>query len=391
MQGQNIIDYYTLVIIIILLALAVLSVLISENNRISYEKKRLFIATNILISVAALAECTGIHISGKEYIPGWVLRAVKAVDYTLTPMMGGALIALMQEKNAKKKLLAWLFMGNAIFQIVSACGGWMIVMDEQHYYSHGPLYPIYAAFYVLIIINLFIKMISYGKSFRKQNRTSLYATVLLVFIGIAVQELFRSYRVAYLASAFGATFLFIHYNEFSQLRLDDEITEQKVIISRDALTGVFSRFAYNDAVKESVSKDFAAFVVDINGLKTVNDSIGHEAGDELICGAARCIEETLGKCGRVFRIGGDEFAVFAVMSQEQSETFLADLKQKTDSWSGEKVKNLSLSAGYALASEHDGFSIEELVKEADIAMYEKKKEYYREIGRDRRSNTMNYK
>ena len=391
MQDQNIMNYYTSVIITILLALIVLSILVSENDRIPHKKRQLFIATNILISIAAIAECAGVHINGKEYIPGGVLAAVKAVDYTLTPMAGGALIALMQKENAKKQLLPLLFIGNAIFQIISAFQGWMIIIDNHHHYTHGPLYPIYEAFYILIIVDLFIKMVSYGKSFRKQNTTSLYATILLVFIGIAMQELSGNYRVAYLALTFGSAFLFIHYNEFSQIRMEDEITEQQVIIFRDALTGVFSRFAYNDAVKESIPKDFVAFLFDINGLKTVNDSIGHEAGDELIRGAAECIEATFGKNGRVFRIGGDEFAVFATMPHEQVEIALTNLKQKTDNWSGKKVKKLSLSAGYALAWEHEGFSMEELVKEADRAMYEQKKEYYQKIGRDRRGNTINCK
>lgn len=385
-QDQNTMNYYTSVIIIILLSLVVLSILVLENDRISHKKKRLFIATNILVSIAAIAECGGVHLNGKEYMPSWVLAAVKAVDYTLTPMTGGALIALMQKEGAKKTYLPLLFIANALFQIVAACQGWMIVIDSHNHYTHGPLYPVYAAFYLLIVINLFIKMVSYGKSFRKQNRISLYAIILFIFIGIAMQELFGNYRVAYLAVTFGLAFLFIHYNEFSQLQLDDEITEQQVIIFRDALTGVFSRFAYNDAVREAVPKDFVAFLLDINGLKTVNDSIGHEAGDELICAAAECIVSTFGKAGRVFRIGGDEFAVFAVMSPEQVKTTLTNLKQKTDNWSGTKVKQLSISAGYALASQHEGLSIEELMKEADIAMYEQKKEYYQKIGRDRRGN-----
>lgn len=389
MQGQNTMNYYTSVIVLIVLALVVLSILVSENARISYKKKRLFIATNILIAVAALAECAGIHLNGKEYIPSGVLAAVKAVDYTLTPMTGGALIALMKPEHEKHRLLPLLFAGNAIFQIVSAFQGWMIAIDAQHYYTHGPLYPVYTAFYVLIIINVFAEMITYGKSFRKQNRTSLYATILLVFIGIAMQEMVGDYRVAYLAVTFGAAFLFIHYNEFSQIRQDDEINEQQVLIFRDALTGVFSRFAYNDAVKEPIPKDFVAFLLDINGLKAVNDSIGHEAGDELIRGAAACIEAVFGQNGRVFRIGGDEFAVFAVMPREQAERTLANLKQKTNSWSGEKVKELSLSAGYAIAQEHEGLSIEELVKQADRAMYTQKKEYYQAIDRDRRGHTMN--
>ena len=380
-------NYYTSVIIITLLALAVLSVLVSENDRITRKKKQLFIATNLLIAVAALAECAGVHMNGKESIPRGVLAAVKAVDYTLTPMTGGALIALMQKKNTRRHLLTGIFIGNGILQIVSAFYGWMVVIDSHNYYTHGPLYPVYIALYLLVIICLTVRMVSYGKSFRKQNRKSLYATMLLVLTGIAMQELLADYRVAYLAVTFGAAFLFIHYSEFSQLQLDDEIAEQQSIISRDALTGVFSRFAYVEAMKQPVSDGFAVFLLDINGLKTVNDSLGHEAGDELICGAARCIEKTLGKNGNVFRIGGDEFVVFAVMTPEQCRAAVADLKHKTDSWAGKKGNRLSLSVGYALAQEHEGLSVEKLVREADGEMYEQKKAYYQKIGRDRRKNT----
>lgn len=96
-------NYYTSVIIIVLLALGVLSVLISENDRIPKEKKRLFLVTNALIAIAAVAECAGVHIDGKRNIPSGVLAAVKAVDYTLTPMTGGALIALMRPEGFKKR------------------------------------------------------------------------------------------------------------------------------------------------------------------------------------------------------------------------------------------------------------------------------------------------
>ncbi len=391
MKDPNMMTYYSYIIMLTILALAVLSVLVSENDRISHQKKRLFVLTNALIAVAALAECAGIHINGKEYIPSGVLVAVKTVDYIFTPTTGGALTALMQTENQKRSLFPWLFVGNAVFQVIAAFQGWMIEIDEQHWYTHGPLYPVYMAFYVLIIINLLVKMVFYGKSFRKQNKTSLYATIALVFIGIAMQEVFGGYRGAYLAAAFGSAFLFIHYNEFSQLKLDDALTEQRVLIFRDALTGVYSRFAYNDAVKEAIPEDFTVFLLDINGLKPVNDSMGHEAGDELICGAAACIQAVFGTNGRVFRIGGDEFAVLATMPREQIPAALASLKQKTDSWSGERVKTLSLSAGYALAQEHEGDSIEELVKEADKAMYEQKKEYYQKTGRDRRGSAGNRK
>lgn len=381
-------NYYTSVIIIILLALTVLSILVSENNRISQNKKQLFIATNILIAIAAIAECAGVHIGGNPNISKGVLAAVKAVDYTLTPMTGGALIALMEEKNQKSRLLVSIFVCNTILQIVSAFHGWMVVIDDKNYYTHGPLYPVYMALYSLVIIILAIKMLSYGKSFKKQNRGSLYATILLVFIGIGMQELTGwECRVAYLAATFGSTFLFIHYSEFSQLRLDEKLTEQQVQLLNDPLTGVFSRFAYVNTMKayeNALPKQLAVFLIDVNGLKVVNDSIGHEAGDELIRGAAECIESAIGENGKTYRIGGDEFVVFATMTRRQVGTVMDEMKRRTDGWSGMKVSQLSLSVGYVLAEEYTGFSIEDLVKEADKAMYAQKKAYYQATGRDRR-------
>lgn len=383
-------NYYTSVIVMVLLALGVLSVLVCENDRISTEKKKHFLATNLLIALAAIAECAGVHMNGNAHVPSWLLAAVKAVDYTLTPLTGFALITLMQQPNTKHRVIPWLFIGNAIFQAVSAFFGWMVVIDDQNNYTHGPLYPLYMVLYCLIIVIVTIKMLSYGKSFRKQNRKSLYAIIALIFIGIGMQEIGgHEYRVAYLATTFGAAFLFIHYSEFYQLRLDDKLNEQQVKLLNDPLTGVLSRFAYMDAISvfaTGVPEDLAVFLIDVNGLKEVNDTIGHEAGDALIRGAAECIEASVGRNGRTFRIGGDEFVVFVPMTQEQADKALRDLAYKTELWQCGRKYKLSVSAGYALAQDYKDFSIEALVKEADKAMYEQKQQYYRRSGRERRSS-----
>lgn len=288
---------------------------------------------------------------------------------------------LMQKQIKKSRLLVGMLLGNAIVQVIAAFGGWMVVVDDQNHYTHGSLYPLYTIFYLLIILILMLKMLEYGKTFRKQNRGSLYAIIILACVGIGLQELSGwNCRVAYLAATFADTFLYIHYSEFSQLRLDEKLTQQQVKLSNDPLTGVLSRFAYLDAIntyKKGIPEDLAVFLLDINGLKKVNDSIGHEAGDELICGAAACIEASLGRKGQTFRIGGDEFVVFAPMKEKQAALSMLELKRETKKWSGTMIDKVSISAGYALAKEHPELSIKELVKEADQRMYEQKKEYYR--------------
>ena len=150
--------------------------------------------------------------------------------------------------------------------------------------------------------------------------------------------------------------------------------------SVDPLTGVFSRLAYHESLEQyasSVPADLTVFLMDINGLKGVNDALGHEAGDELICGAAQCITQAVGDRGKIFRIGGDEFVVLGQMTQAQAQEILAALQRIAAAWSGTKVMTLCISAGCAFAGDHPEFSVERLTKEADLAMYARKQEYYR--------------
>ena len=170
------------------------------------------------------------------------------------------------------------------------------------------------------------------------------------------------------------------YYTAKQLRMEKKLMEQRMKSSVDPLTGVFSRLAYHESLEQyaaSVPADLTVFLMDINGLKGVNDALGHEAGDELICGAAQCITQAVGDRGKIFRIGGDEFVVLGHMTQPQARQILAELHRIVAAWSGRRVKELSISAGCAFACDHPEFSVERLTKEADLAMYARKQEYYR--------------
>ena len=207
---------------------------------------------------------------------------------------------------------------------------------------------------------------------------------------IGSEELYRNINVFLLQAMAALMALFCivsillqwiyEYYTAQRLLLDKKLMEQRMKSSVDALTGVFSRLAYHEFLEQytaTVPADFTVFLMDINGLKGVNDALGHEAGDELICGAARCITEAVGERGKTFRIGGDEFVVLGQMTPSQAQEILAALQRIAAAWSGTKVKALSISAGCAFASDHPDFSVERLTKEADLAMYARKQEYYR--------------
>lgn len=206
----------------------------------------------------------------------------------------------------------------------------------------------------------------------------------LVLIGIVLQEAFAShFRTAYLSMAFGASLLYIHYLEYAQIDAEDHINKQSELLHRDSLTRLFSRYAYSKALtgydeNGALPEDLVVFSIDINGLKDANDTFGHAAGDELIRGAADCIHKVFDSCGLCYRTGGDEFIVLAHADRAMCESLIQQLADNAAAWDGDLIHRLSLSAGYALASDHEGVSAEKLIIFADEGMYAQKKRFYQQ-------------
>ena len=124
--------------------------------------------------------------------------------------------------------------------------------------------------------------------------------------------------------------------------------------------------------------------MDINGLKSVNDNDGHLAGDELIIGAAKCIQTTMGTYGKVYRIRGDEFVAIIECSKRQLEDILGTFEHLTNSWRGTNQNELSISKGIVVCSEYEELSFDEVKELADGLMYQDKEAYYVRTGKVRR-------
>ena len=382
--------YYTPIIVIVWLTLIVLTILVKENDRFSKNIKRTLYLSYLVIALAALSEWLGVCISGNAAIPQWVFRTVKLFDYILTPVAGGMIVLQIKSKSIWKKILFSLIAVNTLYQIVSLFTGWMITIDADNKYSHGPGYLVYVIFYMIALLLVLFDFTVYGKKFRNRNSLSLYATVGFAITGIAMQEVLGGeVRTAYISLTICFALLFIHNSEFAQLASDDLINEQMIRISEDPLTGLFSRYAYNEKIRslsdaKKLPQDLIVFSIDINGLKTINDTLGHNAGDELICGAAECIISAFKPIGDCYRTGGDEFIVIANTKKTAASDAMTQLKMTVDSWRGKKVRSLSLSVGFAEAALHPGMNIENLIASADLEMYKEKTAYYEKNGIERR-------
>ena len=383
-------SYYTAIMIMCWLVLAGLCILVRENNRLGGEDRKSFYLSYGLIAVSALAEWVGVQLNGRADLPEWPLMAAKCADYIFTPLAAMAFIEPLRIRNKLHHVLAAILAANTLLQVVSVFTGWMITIGGDGRYSHGPLYPVYMTVYFAALVIIVIEFILYSRAYSRRNSVSLFAVLVLILVGIILQEAVGGeVRTAYITLAVCAALLFIRLSEFSQLESDEQIQEQERQITTDVLTGGLNRFAYTQDLKaletmEQLPGDLVIFSIDLNGLKNANDTMGHDAGDELICGAARCIEKVFGEWGRCFRTGGDEFMVIAYMDKAQIRQALEDLQRETAAWTGEQVKSLRLSAGCAALEDHPGLPPAELAVKADEAMYEEKAAYYRETGLDRR-------
>ncbi len=137
------------------------------------------------------------------------------------------------------------------------------------------------------------------------------------------------------------------------------------------MTDVGNRRAFERFEDEELDKDgtYGFVMCDINGLKAVNDTQGHEAGDALIKGVCQSLVDTFGKMN-VFRMGGDEFVVVSHVKSEGELEAKVNLAKKFI-----EMEKRSASIGYVFC-ENGSIPYEEVKVEADKRMYQEKQLYY---------------
>ena len=132
-----------------------------------------------------------------------------------------------------------------------------------------------------------------------------------------------------------------------------------------------------DIEKKQNSK-IAVIYMDLNNFKMVNDTYGHEKGDELLCIFNSALEQIFGKIGFVGRMGGDEFlAILLDASEEEVE----ELCQQVEAILAERSQELNISYvisssyGFYIREKGEKASLQEVMEKADERMYEYKIEH----------------
>lgn len=178
---------------------------------------------------------------------------------------------------------------------------------------------------------------------------------------------------------------------FTTRIIDEEKKQKEKLIFKsqtDELTGLLNRRAYEEDIyahNDTPDEDNFIYVsLDVNGLKIVNDTLGHTAGDELIIGACKCMKQCLGPYGRLYRTGGDEFVAILHCNSEETVRIMKDFDETLDGWKGELIDSVSVSYGWINKNEMPEATTRQLGAEAEKRMYEAKSAHYRKKGVDRR-------
>lgn len=160
--------------------------------------------------------------------------------------------------------------------------------------------------------------------------------------------------------------------------------ERIVRISRtDAMTGLLNRGAFMEALTRQLYRlerdpdDAALMYVDLDNFKAVNDTRGHQAGDEALLKLRDILVQQTRPTDLVSRLGGDEFAVFLNganidIAKNRAEKFL-EVSQELRSYSASEDKPLGMSVGIAVLERNFPEPLDELLARADSAMYDAKR------------------
>ncbi|WP_312421060.1 bifunctional diguanylate cyclase/phosphohydrolase [Anaerospora hongkongensis] len=156
------------------------------------------------------------------------------------------------------------------------------------------------------------------------------------------------------------------------------------LIYHDSLTGLFNRTYFEKEITEfsgSTADGIGVFMIDLDGLKFVNDTFGHAQGDILLTRAATIFQLSFRAQDIIARTGGDEFSILVRgTSLEDMETFYKrirdNIRLETEKFSDGAVP-VQMSVGFAYSS-NPGQNIADLLREADNKMYREK--LYRKAG-----------
>jgi diguanylate cyclase (GGDEF)-like protein len=203
-------------------------------------------------------------------------------------------------------------------------------------------------------------------------------SVIQRFVRVVPEAVWIALASALLLAAIAATAAF--WTGARARRQAGRFAEMSAAALTDPLTGILNRRGFTEAAERELERarrydrPLALAFVDVRGLKTVNDSEGHMVGDGLLCAAAQLLQDSARASDVVGRLGGDEMGLLLVEQSQQGADAVTRrieaevLDRRTDIG---VQSHWDLTVGTA-SFPQDGESIDELLRAADLRLYEQR-------------------
>ena len=281
-----------------------------------------------------------------------------AMRYSATPLIIAFIIYTMAINVRWYTFLPAYIL--TIIDVISIFTGIVFSLDENGQLHRGPLgyLPyIMVGFYCTLLVYILIK--------RSNKRYSdIFPILFLCFSfvsGLLLPfALGKEYSKIFCITIVIAVFI---YYVFSILQLTE----------KDSLTGLLNRQAFYASIENEEKTINALVSIDMNGLKKINDTQGHAAGDKALETIAICFLKAATAKQTVYRIGGDEFVILCRRSSEEDVKQLIERVQKNLSKTEYKC-----AIGYSFHPEGSE-SIDTMLKESDEKMYADKSAFYSKL------------
>jgi len=246
--------------------------------------------------------------------------------------------------------------------------------------------------FMFLIINFYMLFIASryeGNIKRRHIAIGIFCSFMVIFISLQVfYPLMPFYSIGYmLGTCLLHTFVLENENQARRKQLESILKVEKIqefelgttrkLAYSDSLTGVKNKMAYiediggiDKRIEDNFLSNFGVIVFDLNNLKTINDTKGHDAGDTYIKNASSLICDKF-KHSPVYRIGGDEFVVF--LSGEDYRNRIKLLKDFSNMMEENTKKDeIVISFGFAAYQPAKDKSFLNLFNRADKKMYKHK-------------------
>ena len=242
----------------------------------------------------------------------------------------------------------------------------MFYFDASGVYHRGMLYPVLAVTAFLpIFVSSFCVLINRQRLAKRYTRL-LFVVPIVVTVAAFMQIVF--YGLSLVWSSISLALLFAYVN----------IQNDQVYL--DHLTGVFNRRQMDIYLSDRIraaqeGRSFSCVLLDIDHFKTVNDKLGHVAGDEALKDASNILKSSIRKGDFLARYGGDEFLIVTDINDEQSLQALINRINENSHEFNQSMQRpylISFSAGEAIYDPQSKWTKDQLIMRVDGRMYQNK-------------------